>query len=320
MVRDTFRQSLASGIGWLLLGLSGLCIAVCLSISVTGPQSLAAAPDENPDFLPRFDHDAHDAHKLEQSGVIVADGSLSIAFGLIRVPVARDVRGAVHFLELLLAGGVADTLGLLLALIWTAGFLPSFLDGRSVSVLLAKPAPRWWLLSGKYIGVLCFVLLQSIVFVGGTWLAIGVRTGVWDFSYLLCVPLLLLHFAIFFSFSLLLAVCTRSTVTCVFGSIAFWGICWAMNYGRHMLVGQAMLPDSEFAGSMVWLAEAGYWILPKPADLGMLVYEALDAKSYFAPLLSEPGIMSFWLSVVTSLAFTGYLLVASAKQFATTDY
>ena len=40
---------------------------------------------------------------------------------------------AVHLLELILAGGVADTLGLLLTLVWTAGFLPGFLDGRSVS-------------------------------------------------------------------------------------------------------------------------------------------------------------------------------------------
>src|SRR6185295_4846325 len=97
--------------------------------------------------------------------------------------------------QLVLAGGVADTLGLLLALIWTAGFLPGFLEGRSVSVLLAKPVPRWKLLAGKYVGVLSFILAHAVVFVGGTWLAIGLRTGIWDSSYFWAVPILLVHFA-----------------------------------------------------------------------------------------------------------------------------
>ena len=115
---------------------------------------------------------------------------------------------------------MADTLGLLLTLIWTAGFLPGFLDGRSISVLLAKPAPRWLLLAGKYVGVLAFVLFHATLFVGGTWLAIGCERAFGMPTYLYAIPLLLLHFAVFFSVSLLLAVLTRSTVVCVFGSIS----------------------------------------------------------------------------------------------------
>jgi ABC-type transport system involved in multi-copper enzyme maturation permease subunit len=236
------------------------------------------------------------------------------------VPLGRDARSAVHFLELILAGGVADTLGLLLALVWTAGFLPSFLDPRSVSVLLAKPTPRWCLLIGKYVGVLTFVGVQATIFVGGTWLAIGSKTGIWDGSYLLSVPLLLLHFSIFFGFSLLLAVCTRSTVSCVFGSIAFWAICWGMNYGRHVASSAALASDAQLSQPLLWLVEAGYWILPKPADLGMLLYDALGAGDHFRPLFTDPGLFSFELSIATSLAFTAYLLVAASRQFAATDY
>ena len=319
LVRDTFRQSLASGICWLLLGLSTLCIAVCLSISVSGVMSLER-PGEHPEFLPRFDPDVKDPQKLKQAGVTVADARLGLAFGAIHVPLGRDARSAVHFLELILAGGVADTLGLLLALVWTAGFLPAFLDPRSISVLLAKPAPRWCLLMGKYLGVLAFVGVQATIFVGGTWLAIGSKTGIWDASYLLSVPLLLLHFSIFFGFSLLLAVCTRSTVSCVFGSIAFWAICWGMNYGRHAAAGTALGADTELSQPLLWLVEAGYWILPKPADLGMVLYDALGARDHFSPLFTDPGLFSFELSIATSLAFTAYLLVAASRQFAATDY
>lgn len=320
LVHDTFRQAFASGIAWLLAGLSTVCILVCLSASVNPPAPLSS-PGENPDFIPRFAPEARDEHKLKQSGVAVADGSLCLAFGAVRVPISRDARAAVHYLELILAAGVADTLGLLLTLVWTAGFLPGFLHPRAVSVLLVKPVPRWGLLLGKYAGVLAFVLVQSTFFVGGTWLALGLRTHVWDTSYLLCIPLLLLHFAIFFSASLLLATWTRSTVLCVFGSIAFWLICWAVNFSHHALAAASRIAsEGSFSPLTVRLAEISYWLLPKPVDLGRMVFDALGASTSFRPLLENTAAVWPGLSILTSLLFTAYLLFAAARQFAHTDY
>ncbi len=324
LIRDTFRQSLSYGIFWILLAVSVLTTAVCLTVHIDGAARLAA-PGENADFLPKSDPDAQDSAKMKESGVVAVSGNLSLAFGAIKIPLERDSRTSVHFLQLVLAGGVADTLGLLLTLIWTAGFLPGFLEGRSLSVLLAKPVSRWQLLAGKYLGVLSFVLLHATLFVGGTWLAIAVKTGIWDASYLYAIPLLLLHFAVFFSVSLLLAVCTRSTVVSVFGSILFWCIAWGMNYGRHFMVTcERLAPEGTFSGSLSWLVDIGYWILPKPADFGMLLYDALDAKNFFGPafdpqLLHAHG-FSIWLSVLSSLAFTAYVLFASARKFMATDY
>ncbi len=324
LVRDTFRQSLASGICWILLAVSALAIGVCLSAGVNGSNPLEY-PGEQPDFVPRNSPDAHDPAKLKQSGVVAVSGDLTLGFGALRIPLGRDDRSAVHFLQLLLAAGVADTLGLLLTLVWTAGFLPGFLDSRSVSVLLAKPAPRWLLLAGKYLGVLAFVLLHATLLVGGTWLALGLRTHVWDASYLYCIPLLLLHFAVFFSMSLLLAVFTRSTVVCVFGSILFWFVTWGLNYGRHALaLSQRLMPEGHFSSGLTWLVDAGYWLLPKPADFGMLLYNALDAKNHFGAVFDQQALhatgFSFWLSALTSLAFTGYVLIAAGRRFATMDY
>ncbi|HEX4132782.1 MAG TPA: ABC transporter permease subunit [Pirellulales bacterium] len=325
MVRDTFRQSLAAGIFWVLLGLSGVCILVCLSAGTRGSANLELT-ENMPEFLPPTDPEAQDRQRAAKEGVAIIDGELTLGFGAVKVPLARDARTAVHCLELILAGGVADTAGLLLTLIWTAGFLPGFLDRRHITVLLAKPAPRWWLLAGKFCGVLAFVLLHATIFVGGTWLALGLRTGVWSTGYFWAVPLLLLHFAIFFSFSLLLAVCTRSTVVCVFGSIAFWMLCWGMNYGRHALaLAKQIAPESSFSPSVTWLADAGYWLLPKPGDLSILLFDKLDASTFFKQLfdvaaLRSAGFFSLELSVLSSVAFMLYLLVAAGRQFATTDY
>jgi hypothetical protein len=325
LMRDTFRQSLAYGIFWILLGVSLVCIAVCASVTIDGAVALDR-PDENRDFLPRNDPDAQDRQRAEQSGVTIVEGTMKVGFGAVSLPLARDARESVHFLQLILAGGVADTLGLLLTLVWTAGFLPGFLDPSNAAVLLAKPAPRWLLIVGKFLGVLAFVLLHAVVFVGGTWLALGLRTGVWETAYLWSVPLLLLHFAVFFSFSLLLAVCTRSTVVCVFGSIAFWCVCWGMNFGRHAALAETyQASEAHFGGTALTLVEAGYWTLPKPADLGILLYDGLNAAESFGQLAAFESVQTHgdfhpWLSLCASLAFMSLLLVGASRQFATLDY
>ncbi len=305
LIKDTFRQSMASGICWLLLGVSVICILGCLSVS--GARSLPA-PGGN---------QAANA----QSGVVLHDGSLSMGFGAIRVAVARDVRASVQFFEMILAAGVAGTLGLLLTLIWTAGFLPGFLAPQAMAVLLAKPVPRWGLLAGKYLGVLSFVLVHAVLFVGGTWLALALRTGVWDATYLLSIPLLLLQFAVFFGFSLLLAVCFRSTVVCVFGSIAFWGICWGVNFGRHTVIEAVdAAGNGTFSTVAVRAVDVAYWVMPKPVDLGCLAFDALGAQTHFRPILENSAGLSLGLSVLTLLLFAVFLLIAAERQFARMDY
>jgi hypothetical protein len=342
LIGDTFRQALASGIFWVIVVVSGLCCLVCLSAGISGDVELNR-PNERPEFLPQnlpvqldakqvammvgaptpasagylYAESRPDLAKMARHGVDVVSGELTLAFGAIRLSLGRDARTAVHFLQLVLAGGVADTLGLLLALVWTAGFLPSFLEASAISVLLVKPIPRWSILAGKYLSVLVFVAFHALLFVGSTWAALGFRTGIWDPVYLWCIPILLLHFTIFFSFSTLLAVSTRSTVVCVFGSVVFWALCWGMNYGRHAVL---TIPGFEaVSGSFVTLVEAGYWFLPKPADLGILLFNALDAGSYFGQdftfqAIQERGYFHPELSILASLLFTVGMLALAAHE------
>jgi hypothetical protein len=316
LVRDTFRQAASSGISWLMLSVSGACILFCLSVGVSGDTSLRRT-DDQPDFLPRDQSSSADSERLEKSGVDVISGDLTLGFGAMRVQLGRDREDAVRFIQLILAGGVADAAGILLVLIWTAGFLPTFLEPHAACVLLAKPLPRWSLLLGKYFGVIVFVAMQAALFVGGTSLALGIRTGVWDGLYLMAIPMLLVHFSIFFSVSVLIAVCTRNTVACVFGSVAFWFLCWGMNFGRHMI--QA-LPDtgSASAGSLA-IVEAGYWILPKPADLGLMLYDALQADSFFSRVTLATTYHPA-ASLAASFAFAIVVLIVSSRRLATTDY
>jgi ABC-type transport system involved in multi-copper enzyme maturation permease subunit len=291
LVRDTFRQARACGIFWVLLGGSALCIALCLTATVAALDGVA--------------------------------GRLGLAFGLLEVPFTQGPAAAVRTLELQLAGWVADAVGLLLALLWTASLLPTFLEPGAVAVLLAKPVPRWQLLVGKFGGVLTFVAFQAVVFVAGTWLALGLRTGVWDPVYFLCVPVLLLHFAIFFSFSVMLAVATRSTVACVFGSAVFWLLCWGMNFGRHaaLVVPELRAMSPSFGRALEWT----YWVAPKPLDFHLLLLHTFGAEDFFSGIVNVPALaaQNAWapgLSVLSSVLCAAVLLAMTAYDFLTADY
>jgi len=321
LIHDTFRQAMASGIFWVMMTVSAVCIGLCLSISVDGPLRMDVT-DVDPEFLPRGGG-GFDAGKVQKSGLPQVTGNLHLAFGAFPVPLGRDARDSLRFLQLMMAAGVADTLGVLLTLVWTAGFLPTFLEPSAASVLLAKPVPRWSLLVGKYLGVLTFVALQALVFVGGTWLAIGFRTGLWDLPYLLAIPMLLLNFSVFFSFSALLAVLSRSTVVCVFGSLVFWLMCWGMNFGRHTVFG---LQDFQDLSSFFrFLLDVGYWVMPKPGDMSLLLYDALDSTRFLSKPLAlknvqEQGMFSPELSLVSMLIFAVIMVALAGYEFMSQDY
>ncbi len=338
LIQDTFRQAIASGICWMMLVVTAICVVFCLSVSVAGDISLKD-DDEPVWFLPQpvaqtADSPA-DAKKetglppridpalSRREGVETISGRMTLAFGAVSIPVSRDRGDAVHFLQLILASGIAGTFGLLLTLVWTAGFVPAFLDPGAASVLLTKPICRRQLLLGKYVGVLAFVGFHLVLFVALTWLALGIRTRVWDLAYWWSVPLLLIQFAIFYSFSVLLAVVTRSTVSCVFGCILFWLLAWAINYGGVMA---RQLPQSRYLpSSTVALAQASYWITPKPIDAGLILFNALNAKEHFEKpslfkLVESGSEFSAQLSILSSLVVTVALLALATHEFNTADY
>jgi hypothetical protein len=355
LIRDTFRQARASGIFWLMLGLTAVCIAVCLTVNVVGDAPLVA-PDTNntmealprvyrqraaadvastialgstPGFAPAanvtplMSDEYKTVARAQREHVPIVSGNLELAFGAVQIPLARGRATAVRTIEFHLVGWIADGAGLLLALIWTAGFLPSFLEPGAAAVLLAKPVPRWSLLAGKFLGVLVFVAALNALFVGGTWLALGIRTDVWDPTYFVCVPMLLVHFAVFYSFSAMLAVLSRSSVVCVLGSIMFWLFCMAMNTGRHSA---HLMPEfTQMSPAFAFLLDAGYWILPKPLDFHIMLRDALGADDFFARAVDQRALAAkgCWnpvLSVLASVAAGVVLLLVAAYDFLTADY
>ena len=306
LVRDTFRQSLASRTFWLILGLSGLVILLCLSVRLEGYTATT----------PKGEIELFGPDRQPFTGLNKEAGTFSVAFGAIRLRQFRDGQAEVVFLQTVLAKWGAGAVGLLLVLLWTSGFLPEFLDPRAATILLAKPVPRWALLAGKYLGVLAFVAFQAAVFVGGTWLALGLATDVWHPAYLLTAPLLVLEFALLYSISALLAVWTRSTVVCIFGTLLFWAVCSAVDVRRHTAMAEAPAKAPP-------TVEAAYWVLPKPADVALLLDGVLQSDRHFQGPPAQQAMLKALdveLSLLTSLLFTAAVLGLAGRLFVTREY
>jgi len=320
MVRDTFRQSISTKLFWVMLGITAVCSLFAASLRITGDISTYEGVAYT---LPKDEADkVGGAAKVIDDGVQIKNGELSLGFGVIRTKLAKSKDDAVKFVQVWLAGVVGDSLGVLLALLWTAGFLPTFLEPQSATVILAKSPPRWAILTGKYLGVVGFVSLQAVVFVFGTWLGLGVATNVWDLTYWLAVPLLVINFAIFYAVSAFIAVATRSTIAAAFGTLLFWILCWTVNYTHHALLATPVEGLGQGAG---FLMEVGYWFLPKPLDLGGLFFDAIGAQGYFGEMpemakIKAGGHFYPQASVVASCVFAVTTVGLASYEFEQTDY
>src|SRR6476659_4316683 len=140
IIRNVFRQASASGLTAALTAVAFIATVIGLSILPTAPET--------------------------------GGFELSAGFGLWPVTKAATLPAVAANLQFALAALVADTGGVLLALIWTAGFLPSFLDPAAASVTLAKPSSRATVFTARFLGVVLYVGLFAVVFVGATFFAI----------------------------------------------------------------------------------------------------------------------------------------------------
>jgi ABC-type transport system involved in multi-copper enzyme maturation permease subunit len=147
--------------------------------------------------------------------------TMKIFFGSVTISEDGNLGTALWIIEDQIINGLGGALALLIGLIITAFFIPNMLRKGSIDLLLVKPIGRAQLLVYKYIGGLTFVFLVTAFTVGGIWLAIALRSGHWDPSFLAVIPLLTFTFAIVYAVSTLVAVFTRSPIASMLVSIGF---------------------------------------------------------------------------------------------------
>ncbi|MEX0824685.1 MAG: ABC transporter permease [Pirellulaceae bacterium] len=127
--------------------------------------------------------------------------------------------------------------GVLLGILVTASVIPGMLQPGSLHLLLSKPISRPLLYLSRFVGGCAFVFLCVVPLIVGMWLIAGTRLDLWNHRLLLCIPIFMLLFAVYFSVSALVGLWWRSGIVSVAVTVVFWVGCSIVGWGAELFEG-----------------------------------------------------------------------------------
>jgi ABC-type transport system involved in multi-copper enzyme maturation permease subunit len=193
--------------------------------------------------------------------------------------------------------------GTFLAVFASAGLIPAVLEAGRIALLLSKPVGRTTLLLGRYVGNLLVVALNHIYLVGTVWLILAIKTNIWNYRFLLAIPVSIFIFAVLLCVVVFVGVVTESAALSVMAPVAL-GLISAL-LAQHQIV--IKLLDSEWSRRL-WMFL--YWIVPKVFDLGSALRQTI--------LLDK---QVDWLTPLwTSSVFAIFVLASAVFIFSKRDF
>lgn len=240
----------------------------------------------------------------------------------------------------LVASTIIGWIGVILMIVATAGAFPSFIDRGAVDVVLAKPISRARLFLYKYVAGMVFVVLQSTVFFGLTFLVMGLRWGLWVPGYLMSILFLVLLFSYIYCVSVLVAIKTRSAVAAILISVFGWALFALVHQAPSLFEEFPALKERRLLYTTVRVIS---WIPPKTGDFPYLAARwgqagtSIDAMSFFLELAPQSDkdraqidrarrveerelAKSQMLSIGSSLLFEAVIVLWAMWTFARKDY
>lgn len=273
----------------------------------------------------------------------------SILFGVDLPWLTSSLRQGIYSLQKRLINDIGAWIILLVSVIVTAAFIPNMLNKGVLDLYISKPISRVELLVYKYLGGLLFVLILATVIVGGIWLILGLRTGIWTTGFLAMIPMLTFYFAVLYSISTCVAVLTRSSLLAILVTVIVWGLAFGFGYLnfqvrqteekltevkeqlRNLQPGSDDEDDlppelAKASGYASWIkvvARIGHAILPRTFDLDDRMIRMIadgiltDAEKKHAGLDTPlpPAIQTYGFSLV----FIAVMLGLACWRFSTRD-
>jgi hypothetical protein len=314
-LNESIRMALASKLMLLWFVMSASIFLICLSVRFEKIPS--GAGSINQQRVPHEEAERVGNFEIQADGTPSIQGKIQILFGAISLDWPHFREKAGLFMESLLGFFLADWPGLVLALIFTGGLLPEFLNAD------------WWnliRLHQKSTAMVIVIKTLTIMFLfssfaSGTlflcWFTLNLTTSTWHPQFLWAIPIIWIQLLAFYPVSAFLAVWTRSTTVAITGAVAFWGLCWLMNHARMTFA----LPETLTSGNIV---EAFYWILPKPIDLSLFLADLTQTLPDKAlPDAWKSAWQKEWISPIpslaTSLTFSALVLSATCYEIKDSD-
>lgn len=130
-----------------------------------------------------------------------------------------------HFVLRIIIDWLLGFVMIFLGILVTASIIPDMLQPGSLHLLLSKPISRPWLFIAKFIGGCAFVLVCVAQLIIGLWLISGLRFDIWNARLLLCIPVCVFLFAVFYSVSAVAGLRWRSPILSIGLANAFGALC-----------------------------------------------------------------------------------------------
>lgn len=154
--------------------------------------------------------------------------------------------------------------GMLLAVLASAGLIPTIFEPGRIELLLSKPVERFHILLGRYLGNLLLIALNIFYPVLALWIIFGVKTGVWTAGFLWGSILTVFMFSVYLAVVLLVGVLWDSAVVATMVTFGLMIISVILSFRT----GLTKLLSSEWSRDVV---RGLYYALPKAVDLGQML-------------------------------------------------
>jgi ABC-type transport system involved in multi-copper enzyme maturation permease subunit len=269
---------------------------------------------------------AFDVTTATGSGVRGWPHRTKIFFGTVTVSKQAPIGKTLYNIEDQVINGLGAGVALLIGVIITAFFIPNMLRKGSLDLIISKPIGRTPLLIYKYVGGLTFIFLVSTFTVGGVWLVLALRSGYWDPTFLVLIPILTFSFAILYSVSVLLGVLTRSPIVAMLGTIAFMFLLWLVGWGKRIVdLMNVEGGEERMPGWLESIINAANTVLPRYKDLDTITSKLImdgtltPAEARFASPVSLLDYPDLTTTIGTSLAFIAVMLALACWRFKRRD-
>jgi ABC-type transport system involved in multi-copper enzyme maturation permease subunit len=221
--------------------------------------------------------------------------------GNVGAEVVRSALESVVFAVQSVVAGAAYWLGTLLGLFATAPLFTSLVERGHVDLLLAKPMSRTQLLAGHVAAVWLSVLLLAVYLLGGVWLVMSVKSGIWNPRFLLAIGVVTAMFGVMYAVVVFMGVWTQSTALAL---IVTYGLLFAS---------LVLAPGETLAEQMTRTWRPVYWgfyhVLPNFAEVTTVVAR-----------LSQAEAIPSWYPLASSVGFGAALYAGAAVLFARKDF
>ena len=197
--------------------------------------------------------------------------------------------------------GVAYWIGILLALFASASLFPDLQSDGRVELLLSKPIGRLNVLFGHMLGVWSAIGILAVYLLGGVWVIMSLKTGVWNPRFLFSLLLVVGMFAVMYAAVMLMGVWTESTAL---GLIVSYGLIFiSMVLAAADQIGPTLGP---VGGPVFWGLYHG---LPNFTEVTQIV-----------STLAKGEAVSSWYPFVSSLLFGGTAYAVTGYWFVRRDF